>query len=89
MTAMERVLRFLAGSVAVGVGLILTLHISIVSAYAGGSSGEAVAAVILGAVIVVLLIVMWALGKPSSVLARTGVCLGLFALYLAVFMIVI
>lgn len=81
MTIVQQTLRYVAGTIAIAIGLILMLHVSIVLGYGGGDSVESVARIILGIAIVVILIAMWMLKKPFSVFARTGICLGLFALY--------
>jgi hypothetical protein len=83
----SQVARLLAGAVALIVGIVLFLHISIVATY--GRSGEATAGVVTGALILFALILMWGLGRPENLLGRTGVCLGLGAAYLAVFMLVV
>jgi hypothetical protein len=79
-----RLLRAMEAALAIVVCAVLTLHVSIVAAYGAAGSPEGLGAVALGLAIVVSLIAMCTLGRPSSLLVRTAVCPGLASGYVVV-----
>ncbi len=87
MTGYERFSRCLAGSVTVVVAVLLFLHLSIVSAY-GSGTGETIAGVIAGGVVLLILIAMWTVARPSNSLVRAVLCLAMFVGHVALFVLI-